>query len=128
MAAHDPTAANKQVAAAFLAAIVAGNVAQCGQLLAPDARWWVQGRGDMPRSTFLASLARTVARSSARAITPGLVTAEADRVAIQAQGEFAFPEGVYANTYHYLFVMADGRIAQGFEYLDTTIAAAFFAR
>lgn len=124
----DLIAANKRVATGFLAAIVAGDVAQCGVLLAPAARWWVQGWGEMPGSAFLASLAGTIARSSSRAITTGHVTAEADRVAVQAQGEFTFPEGVYANSYHYLFEIADGRITHGFEYLDTSIAAAFFAR
>ena len=51
----------------------------------------------------------------------------ADVVAVAAQGEFLFPEGAYRNSYHYLFTIAGGRIVSGREYLDTQIAARFYA-
>jgi len=121
-------ARNRAVATGFLEAIAAGDIDRCAALLADDATWWVQGWGESSGAAFLASLGQTIARASSRKIRMGLVTAEADRVAVQAWGEFAFAEGVYANSYHYLFVIADGTIRQGFEYLDTSVAAAFFSQ
>ena len=126
-AALDRLAANRAIATGFLEAIVAGDIARCTALLHADAEWWVQGWGEMPGAAFLAGLAGTIARSSARTLRIGLVTAEDDRVAVQAEGAFVFAEGTYANSYHYLFEIAGGRIAKGHEYLDTQVAAAFFA-
>jgi ketosteroid isomerase-like protein len=120
-------AANKAVAIAFLEAIAAGDGDVCAALIHPEATWWIQGWGDMAGADFLVSLRETIGRSSSRAMTITGVTAEADRVAVQARGEFRFPEGVYANSYHYLFRIADGQIFAGFEYLDTAIASRFFA-
>lgn len=120
-------AANRQVALDFLAAIVSGDIARLDALLHPDCTWWVQGWGTMPRDRFLASLASTIARAPTRRMEIVLVTAEEDRVAVVAEGSFAFPEGTYANSYHYLFRIEAGRISTGREYLDTRIAAAFFA-
>ncbi len=119
--------ANKAVASAFLDAITAGDISTCAALLAPDATWWVQGWGEMPGSAFLPSLEQTITRSASRSITIDTITAEDNRVAVQAHGAFVFPEGVYANSYHYLFIISGGRITAGFEYLDTMVAARFFA-
>ncbi len=124
--AGDLRAANRAVAIGFLDAIVAGDIARCAALLHPAAIWWVQGWGETSGTTFLASLNQTIARASSRSMRIGLVTAEADRVAVQAEGAFHFAEGIYANSYHYLFEIAGGRIVKGYEYLDTRIAAAFF--
>jgi ketosteroid isomerase-like protein len=124
---RDVRAANRAVAAGFLDAIAAGDIDLCAALLHPDAVWWVQGWGEISAPLFLTSLEGTIERSSSRSIQIGLMTAEEDRVAVQANGEFVFAEGVYANSYHYLFEIADGRIVKGYEYLDTRIAAAFFA-
>lgn len=120
------TISSRDVALGFLDAIVAGDIAACARLLHEDATWWVQGWGEQPAATFLASLGETIARSTSRSMTIGLTTAEDDRVAVQAWGEFRFAEGVYANSYHYLFRIADGRIVAGHEYLDTAIAGRFF--
>jgi ketosteroid isomerase-like protein len=119
-------AANKAVALGFLAAIEAGDIARCEALLDPAARWCVQGHGSFAAADFLASLAQTIARAATRTIAIGLVTAEDDRVAVQAEGDFAFAEGAYRNSYHYLFRIAGGRIVAGYEYLDTMVAARFF--
>ena len=121
-------ARNKAVATGFIDGIVAGDIARCTALLAEDAVWWVQGWGESTGAAFLASLEQTIARASSRAFRLGLVTAEANRVAVQAWGELAFPEGIYANSYHYLFVIEHGTIRQGFEYFDTACAAAFYSR
>ncbi len=44
-------------------------------------------------------------------ITVQGVTAEGDRVAIEAEGRAELKNGrIYANRYHYLFVLRDGKI------------------
>jgi len=118
---------NRTIALDFLDAIVGGDIDRCAALLHPDAAWWVQGWGNNSGANFLHSLSLTIARSSSRVFRIGLVTAQDDRVAVQAEGIFAFAEGAYANSYHYLFEIVDRRIRKGYEYLDTQIAAAFFA-
>jgi ketosteroid isomerase-like protein len=75
----------------------------------------------------VSSLCGTIRRSSARKMEILFVTAEEDRVAVAAEGEFLFEEGAYRNTYHYLFTIGCGRITAGREYLDTSVAARFFA-
>lgn len=118
---------NKAVASAFLRAIVEGDAATCSALLDPEGSWWVLGWGEMSAANFLISLSQTIDRSSSQSMTIIGMTAEAERVAVEASGEFNFPEGVYANRYHYLFKIRDDRIFAGFEYFDTSVAARFFA-
>ena len=126
-AAADIAQANKAVALSFLEAIAAGDLARIDDLLDPRLQWWVQGWGDVDRDRFVPSLGQTITRASARKMDVLFITAEDDRVAVAAQGEFLFPEGAYRNSYHYLFTIAGGRIDSGREYLDTQIAARFYA-
>ncbi len=117
-----------RTALAFLDAIVAGDLATLDGLLAPDATWWVQGWGTLDRAALMAGLRGTISRSSKRAMEITRTTAECDRVAIEAQGAFTFAEGVYANSYVYMVVIdVAGRIVEGREYLDTAVAAQFYA-
>jgi uncharacterized protein len=118
---------NKAIAVGFLQAIVAGDVARIEALIDSKATWWVQGWGTLDRNSFVASLRGTIDRSSVRKMEILYATAEEDRVAIAAQGEFLFAEGAYCNSYHYLFTVANGRLIAGREYMDTRIAARFFA-
>ena len=122
----DPLAANKAVALAFFAAVADGDIPRIEALLAPDARWWALGSGDRERDSFIGALSQTIARSSSRSTEVVGITAEGDRVAVETRGAFHFAEGDYCNTYHFLFVIRDGQIVQGKEYLDTTVARAFF--
>ncbi|CAM8626230.1 MAG: nuclear transport factor 2 family protein [Sphingobium sp.] len=111
----------------FLDAIVAGDLDAIDALLAPDATWWVQGWGMLDRSALMRGLAGTIGRSGARAMTILRTTAQDDRVAIEAEGRFSFAEGEYCNSYVYVLAIdAQGRIAQGKEYLDTAVAARFY--
>ena len=117
-----------RIGLAFLDAIVRGDLPMLDALLAPAATWWVQGWGVLDRAALMAGLGGTIARSSSRAMKITRTTAEADRVAIEAQGAFTFAEGVYANSYVYIIVTdRDGRISEGREYLDTAVAARFYA-
>jgi len=121
------TAANKASALNFFDAIVEGDAVALDSLLHPQARWWVQGWGDLSRSAFLDSLGQTIRRARTRVFTVLTLTAEDDRVAVEAKSSFEFPEGTYQNTYHFLFRISGGRIVEGKEYLDTMVAARFFA-
>lgn len=117
-----------QVGRAFLDAIVAGDLDAIDALLAPTVTWWVQGWGMLDRHALLQGLSGTIARSSERAIAIHRMTAQQDRVAIEAEGQFRFAEGSYCNSYVYIVVIdALGRIIEGREYLDTAVAARFYA-
>ncbi|MDB6061466.1 MAG: hypothetical protein JWM78_1569 [Verrucomicrobiaceae bacterium] len=119
---------NKQIARAFLAAIANGDHAAIEQLLHPELTWWVLGFGEFDRTSFIASLHATIAMSSERSLQIIGVTAEADRVAVEALGHFQMPTTVYSNTYHYLFIVCDQQIKVGKEYFDTAEAARVFTR
>ncbi|MBT9475197.1 nuclear transport factor 2 family protein [Polaromonas sp.] len=120
------TNTNKQVAAAFLQAIEDGDATALEALLAPSFHWWVAGWGDRTRAELLGALSRTMAAFPSRRLTTIGVTAEGERVAVEAEGRFERPGLVYANTYHYLFILQDGRITSGREYFDTAVARAAF--
>jgi ketosteroid isomerase-like protein len=123
----DALTANKAVALAFLQAMADGDLVRLDALLHPQARWWVLGWGERDKTSFLTALTSTIADASSRSMQVVGVTAEGDRVAVEAQGEFVQPKGAYRNTYHYLFRVRDGVIVEGREYLDTTVARTFFS-
>jgi hypothetical protein len=53
-------------------------------------------------------------------ISIGAITAEDDRVAVEAESKATLVNGaLYHNRYHFLFVVRDGRIHAVKEYLDT---------
>ena len=52
------------------------------------------------------------------------MTAEADRVAVEVNGESIHASGKsYNNQYHFLLIIRDGKIIQLKEYMDTQLAA-----
>jgi len=117
------TEQNRATALKMVATLGAG--APDLSLAAADAVWWAPGRGEFGNDTF-SKMARGFAGmfKSPSKITVHGVTAEGDRVAIEAQGHAELTNGkVYRNTYHYLFVFRDGKICQGKLYNDTKHAA-----
>ena len=53
------------------------------------------------------------------------LTAEGDRVAVEAESYAKMKNGkTYQNTYHFLFIVRDGKIQSVKEYLDTIHANA----
>jgi len=118
--------ANKAVARRYMQAVVDGDIATIEGLQHPDVKWWILGHGDMDRDTFVASVkGGLLAADTRRAEITGL-TAEGDRVAVEAWSEFIFPGKTYRNQYHNLLVIRDGLIVEGREYMDTRAAAAAF--
>ena len=58
-------------------------------------------------------------------VTPKGITAEGDRVAVEAESYAKMKNGkTYQNTYHFLFIVRDGKIQSVKEYLDTIHANA----
>ncbi len=119
---------NRTIALDVLAALSSGNADGVRELMAPDAVWWVPGVDTFDRETLLANLAATMDNVGSAALEIVGTTAEGERVAIEARGNFVFRDGtVYANTYHFLFVIRDGKVVKGHEYLDTAYLARTFA-
>ena len=94
-------------------------------LTTADAVWWAPGRGEFDSSTFLKTAGAFAGMFKAPSvITVHGVTAEGDRVAIEAEGRAELKNGrIYANRYHYLFVFRDGKICRAKLYNDTKHAA-----
>ena len=94
-------------------------------LVTDDALWWAPGRGAFGNDAFAgvaASFAGMFKRPST--ITVLGVTADGDRVAIEAEGYAELKDGrIYNNRYHYLFVFRDGKVCQAKLYNDTAHAA-----
>ena len=120
--------ANKQLVRQFLDHYAHGRYDAALAMLAPDSRWWIPGH---PQEFPAAGWADkpTVERRLATnlkllphglEIIVGDMTAEGDRVAVEAESKAKLADGtLYHNRYHFLFVLRDGRIEEVKEYLDT---------
>lgn len=93
-------------------------------LATEDAQWWAPGRGTYGNAEFAAIAGAFAGMFKAPSqITVLGVTAEGDRVAIEAEGYAELKNGkVYRNRYHYLFIFRDGKICEGRLYNDTAHA------
>ncbi|HTJ64863.1 MAG TPA: nuclear transport factor 2 family protein [Alphaproteobacteria bacterium] len=125
------TESNKALVRAFFALMNSGDpvkMARAVDLLADDATYWIPG--DWPNAgTFdKAALAKMVEVatdifSGPLEIDIHGVTAEGERVAVEMESHGTFKDGrPYNNTYHWLFVVRDGRIRNIKEYTDTAYA------
>jgi ketosteroid isomerase-like protein len=126
---------NKQVARALFEAINAWDLERVSALLADEVTWELPydpqtspicGRLDRSR---LLELYATVA-----VWIPGLkfelesVTAEADRVCVEAASHADTPYGPFHNRYHFLLRVCDSKIIEGREYADSAMMADFARR
>jgi ketosteroid isomerase-like protein len=93
-------------------------------LATEDAVWWAPGRGEYDSKTFAAIAGAFAGMFKAPSkITVLGVTAEGDRVAIEAEGHAELTNGkIYRNRYHYLFEFRNGNICRGKLYNDTAHA------
>lgn len=124
--------ANKRLVLDFLGHYAAGRYEAALAMLAPDSQWWLPGHPDeFPAAGWAdkATVERRLAGNlkllpNGLQITTGAITAEDDRVAIEAESEATLVNGrKYHNRYHFLFILRDGRIHAVKEYLDTLHAA-----
>jgi ketosteroid isomerase-like protein len=125
----DRAAANKALALDLFDAIERADVAKLDALYAPDFEIWTAG--ELPISgTRTRAQALEGMRMIAELFPGGLdftivaMTAEGDRVAIEAESEGVHVSGKpYHNRYHFLIVVRDGKIVRFKEYMDTLHAA-----
>lgn len=122
----DTAETNKAIVRRFLGAIASGNIETIEELQAPDCTWWVLGRGDVSRKSYTDDVRSMLLAANPRKVEIIGMVAQGDSVAAEIRSEFHFGDRVYANEYHDLFVVNDGRIVHGREYFDTGKVAAFF--
>jgi uncharacterized protein len=126
-------AENKRLVRDFLEHYGAGRYDAALEMLAPDARWWLPGHPDeFPAAGWVdkGTVQRRLASNlkllpHGLEIIVGAMTAEEDRVAVEAESKATLVNGRrYHNRYHFLFVVRDERIQVVKEYLDTLHAVA----
>ncbi|MCA9509353.1 MAG: nuclear transport factor 2 family protein [Myxococcota bacterium] len=117
------TEANREAALRFIQSMARGVLDEA--LLAPDATWWVPGTGTLDKAGFQHLVtAFHEACTGPVTMTVDGVTAEGDRVAVEAHSEAELVNGAsYRNTYHFLFEFEQGRIVHVKEYNDSLHAA-----
>jgi ketosteroid isomerase-like protein len=125
--AHD----NKQTVLAFFSA------AQQGQdimaFMTEDIVWWVPDHwalgGSYTRPQIMPMLLAAFALfAQPLRFSINHITAEDDRVAVDCDGAAVFRDGTpFNNTYHFLFRLERGRIAQIKEFMNTAYVSKMFA-
>jgi ketosteroid isomerase-like protein len=116
---------NKKVVLGLLEAMSAGNMSAVSNALADSATWWVAGSfplsGTMTKAKFCELFGNVGASTeNGLRLTPKGITAEGDRVAVEAESYAKLKNGrTYQNQYHMLFVVRDGKVQQVKEYMDT---------
>lgn len=120
--------ANKQLVLTFLGHYAAGRYDTALDMLAQDCVWWLPGHpeefpaaGSVDKETVKRRLAANLKLlPHGLEISTGAITAEDDRVAIEAESKATLVNGrLYHNRYHFLFVIRDGQFVLVKEYLDT---------
>ncbi|WP_397585769.1 nuclear transport factor 2 family protein [Sphingorhabdus sp.] len=125
---------NKAIVVDFFATFSKGDVPGVIERLHEDGSWWVSGAIEGMSGTYskgeLAGLldgARSLYREGALQINPTSMTAEGDRVAVEAKSFATMEDGrVYANSYHFLLTVRDGKVTTVREYMDTIHARETF--
>ncbi len=126
------TEENKKIVSDYFAKRAAGDP-RAFDHFADSATWMVMAKGPMGGSKSKAELLQILAGVTARFEAPVKftvtgVTAEGDRVAVEAQGYAKLKNGkTYENLYHFLFIVRDGKIQMGKEYCDFQYAAQVFS-
>jgi ketosteroid isomerase-like protein len=121
---------NKRIVLGFFENLSAGNGDAVMNTLGDSATWWVQGSfplsGTKNKKEFGALVGDLGSKiDGGLRLTPKGITAEGDRVAVEAESYAKMKNGkTYQNTYHFLFIVRDGKIQSVKEYLDTIHANA----
>ena len=119
---------NKKIVLNFFENFSSGKAADALGLMSINATWTVMGRPE----TFALAGTKTKAEFTqllqgigavmpkGLRLTPKGITAEGDRVAVEAESYGEHANGkVYNNQYHFLIEVRDGKIQAVREYLDT---------
>jgi uncharacterized protein len=120
---------NKKLVIRLIEDLSSGQLDQAFGAVAPDATWWVAGTPQpytKQQYRDLCAQSHTIFKSGPL-LTIKAVTAEDDRVALEAESDADLVNGKhYHNYYHFLFVIRDGRVIEAKEYLDTKHVAESF--
>lgn len=118
---------NKKLTRAFIDAIGRGDAQQIADTYADDGHLHTMGR-TLISGTYDKATIREFAGRVLESFPNGIdytihhMTAEDDRVAVEATGEGIHVSGKpYKNHYHFLFVWRDGELIQLKEYMDTEL-------
>jgi ketosteroid isomerase-like protein len=116
--AADTRKANKALVLSYIQACDQGDMAKIDAIIAPDAQWWILGRCDFDRKTIMGiNRGRYPPGVSRESAILGIV-ADGDRVAVEYEtATLANGIKVYSD-FHHLFVVRNGAIVSGREYLD----------
>jgi hypothetical protein len=119
---------NKKVVLAFFENFSSGKMQEALAMMADNATWSVMGKPDK----FALAGTKTKAEFSELVkgigavmpkglrVTPKGITAEGDRVALEAESYGEHANGkIYNNMYHFLVEVRNGKIQAVREYLDT---------
>lgn len=125
---------NKSLVEQFLDAFSRSDVDGVLGLMTDDATWWTAGRikgmsGTASKEIFAKGLPALLSacKDGRLVITPVAMTAEGDRVAVEAESSATTTTGRdYRNQYHFLFTMRGGKVAAVKEYMDTEHARQTF--
>jgi ketosteroid isomerase-like protein len=132
--AHTTTEQNKSIVREFLDVFSTGDVPRILERLHDDATWAVLGkvegfagtRSKAEMGTLLEGVV-TMYKAGALRLTPRELTAEGDRVVVEAEGYGELTNGrVYNPQYVLVFEIADGKVKRVREYLDTQHAFDIF--
>ena len=127
------TEQNKSLVKDFWGRFSSGDHEGALGLLTEDATWWVAGNtllsGTYSKEEFTNLLAGTSTQApNGIQVTPGLLTAEDNRVSMEATSYGEIANGrTYQNIYHFMIECRDGKISAVREYLDTEHVTATFA-
>lgn len=94
-------------------------------LLSDDCTWWTPNNSWSKAKMSDLSRDLSADLDEPLVMEVGTITAEGDRVAVEVRSRARRKNGVpYANQYHFLFCLANGRITSVREHCDTAHAAA----
>ncbi len=126
--------ANKELVRTFWKAFSESRFDDAFELLADDLVWWVTGTTDISGKYSKAEfrgLVNGVAENTKNGIqvTPTVMTAEDDRVAMEADSFGEMNDGrTYKNEYHFLHKIKDGKLCAVHEYMDTEHVTEIFGQ
>ena len=116
---------NKRFILGFFEDLSAGKGEAVLGAMADSATWWVLGNFPLSGTKTKAQFAELIGQLGSKIdgglrVTPTGLTAEGDRVAVEAESFAKMKNGkTYQNKYHFLFIVRDGKIQSVKEYLDT---------
>ena len=117
--------ANKGLVLGLFENLSAGKIGAVLDAMTDTATWWVAGNFELSGTKTKAEFGEllkgvTSAMPNGLKITPKVVTAEGDRVSVEAESYGEMANGkVYNNQYHFMIEVSDGKVQAVREYLDT---------